>query len=124
MSDYARFMISVMNNEHVTGEIARQRVTILQNQITPDEQTVFCEDSPDPSHCTVSTGFGLSWHVVRIGNEVILDHTGKDPDVVTLALLCTLGRIPSESFFDSEKARFGFPAMCPSRPAGRINTPG
>jgi hypothetical protein len=79
-------MIGVMNNENVTREIARQRVTVLENQITPDQQTVFCEDSPDPSHCTVSAGFGLSWRVVRIGNDVILDHTGKDADVVTLAL--------------------------------------
>jgi len=86
VSDYARFMISVMNNENVTREIARQRVTVLENQITPDQQTVFCEDSPDPSHCTVSAGFGLSWHVVRIGGDVILDHTGKDADVVTLAV--------------------------------------
>lgn len=85
VSDYANFIISVMHNERVTKEIAAQRLTITRNLTSPENSIVLCEAAPDPSHCHVSTGFGLGWHIVKINDELIVDHTGADADVKTLA---------------------------------------
>jgi CubicO group peptidase (beta-lactamase class C family) len=83
--DYARFLISVMNNEGVTKEIAAERLNITRNQITPEMESMLCESARDPEHCKVSMGFGLSWRIVRINNEIIVDHTGGDSDIKTIA---------------------------------------
>jgi CubicO group peptidase (beta-lactamase class C family) len=85
VSDYANFMISAMRNEQLTKQIAAERLTITRNLTTPEESTVACESAPDPAHCRVSTGFGLGWRIVRINEDVILDHSGADSDVKTLA---------------------------------------
>jgi CubicO group peptidase (beta-lactamase class C family) len=85
VADYARFMISVMNNEGVTRDIAAERLTITRNLTTPEMASVLCESAKDPTHCSVATGFGLGWHIVRISEETVVDHTGGDADVKTLA---------------------------------------
>jgi CubicO group peptidase (beta-lactamase class C family) len=86
VTDYARFIISVMGNEHVTPEIARQRLTIVRNNVTPEMQARVCRNTPDSEHCSASAGFGLGWQILHINDEIILDHSGSDPDVNTLAL--------------------------------------
>jgi CubicO group peptidase (beta-lactamase class C family) len=86
VTDYAKLMISVMNNEHVSPEIAHRRLTMVRNNVTPETQAAVCKDTPNPSHCSASAGFGLSWQIVKINDEIILDHSGSDPDVKTLAL--------------------------------------
>jgi CubicO group peptidase (beta-lactamase class C family) len=83
--DYATFMISVMNNEGVSQEIAAQRQNITRNLIAPEVESVLCEDAADPANCKVAMGFGLGWRIVKIDNETILDHTGADSDVKTFA---------------------------------------
>ncbi len=83
--DYARFMISVMNNEGVSQEIAAQRQTITRNQIAPEVESGLCEDAGAPANCKVAMGFGLGWRIVKINNETIFDHTGADSDVKTFA---------------------------------------
>jgi CubicO group peptidase (beta-lactamase class C family) len=83
--DYSKFVISVMNNEGVTKEIAAERLKITRNQITPEMESVLCESAQDPEHCKVSMGFGLGWRIVKIDNETIIDHTGGDSDIKTIA---------------------------------------
>jgi CubicO group peptidase (beta-lactamase class C family) len=85
VSDYAKFVISVMHNDAVTKEIAGRRLTITRNLISPDKEKVLCEASTHPDQCHVSAGFGLGWHVVNIDGRIIADHTGKDADVETFA---------------------------------------
>jgi hypothetical protein len=75
-----------MNSEHVTPEIAKQRLTIHRNQVTAEEQTAICKQSSDPTHCSIEVGFGLSWQIAKINNTLYLNDTGSDPDVKTLAL--------------------------------------
>jgi len=86
VTDYAKFIISVMGNEHVTPEITRQRLSIVRNNVTPETQAAVCKNTPDPDHCSDSAGFGLSWQILHINNEIIVDHSGSDPDVKTLAM--------------------------------------
>jgi hypothetical protein len=85
VSDYAMFMISVMNNEGVSQQIAAQRQKITRNLIAPEAESVLCEDAGDPANCKVAMGFGLGSRIVEINNETILDHTGADSDVKTFA---------------------------------------
>jgi CubicO group peptidase (beta-lactamase class C family) len=86
VTDYAKFIISVMNNEHVSPAIARQRLIMARNDATPEKAAAVCKDTPDPTHCSASAGFGFSWQIVKINDETILDHSGADPDVKTRAL--------------------------------------
>ena len=89
VGDHAMFMISVMNNEGVSQQIAAQRQKITRNLIAPEAESVLCEDAGDPANCKVAMGFGLGWRIVEINveinNETILDHTGADSDVKTFA---------------------------------------
>jgi len=84
--DYSKFVISVMNNDGVTKEIAAERLKITRNQITPEMESVLCESAQDPEHCKVSMGFGLGWRIVKINDETVIDHTGGDSDIKTIAL--------------------------------------
>jgi len=86
VTDYAKFIISVMNNEHVTPEIATQRLTMARNNVTPEMQAKVCNDTPDSKHCSALAGFSLGWQIVHINDEVILDHSGSDADVKTQAM--------------------------------------
>jgi CubicO group peptidase (beta-lactamase class C family) len=85
VSDYAKFIVSVMHNEALTKEIAARRLTITRNLISTEKEEVLCEASAQPDECHVSAGFGLGWHVVKINDRIIADHTGKDADVITFA---------------------------------------
>jgi hypothetical protein len=89
VGDYAMFMISVMNNERVSQQIAAQRQKITRSLIAPEAESVLREDAGDPANCKVAMGFGLGWRIVEINveinNETILDHTGADSDVKTFA---------------------------------------
>jgi hypothetical protein len=74
-----------MHNDGLTKEIAARQLAITRNLISPEQEEVLCEVSPQPNQCHVSAGFGLGWHVVKINGRIIADHTGKDADVMTLA---------------------------------------
>jgi CubicO group peptidase (beta-lactamase class C family) len=85
VSDYANFVVSIMRNDQLSKEIAAQRTIITRNLTSREREIVPCKFSADPDHCHVSTGFGLGWRVVKINEDVILDHTGADADVKALA---------------------------------------
>jgi len=85
VGDYTRFVLSVMRNEHLLPQIADDRRRITRNNITPESESVLCELSTAPRKCSVEAGFGLGWHITKVAGETILDHTGGDSDVKTLA---------------------------------------
>jgi CubicO group peptidase (beta-lactamase class C family) len=98
--DYARFIIDLMHNDHVSRQIADERLKITVNQTTPEEESVLCELASDARNCHVQTGLGLRWHVVRINGETILDHTGVDADVMTFAFFIPRRQIGAVIFTD------------------------
>ena len=49
-------------------------------------ESVLCEEAKEPTRCKVATGFGLGWRIAKINDETIIDHSGADADVKTLAL--------------------------------------
>ncbi len=68
--DYAAFMVSVMNAEGLSPEIAMQQQTIQVATSNSCRQGTF--------GCPLAVGFGLGWEVVRFSDDVILDHDGSD----------------------------------------------
>jgi len=86
-----------MNNEHVTPEIARQRLIMARNDATQEKAAAVCNDTPDPAHCSASAGFGFSWEIVQINDDLILDHSGGDPGVKHALYLSPAARAESLS---------------------------
>ncbi len=86
VGDYAKFVVSVMHNEWLTPEIAAKRLVSTRNQATTEEVKRLCEKAKqDPAYCALSAGMGLGWQVVKHNDVTILDHTGSDPGVKTVA---------------------------------------
>lgn len=100
VGDYARFVVSVMKREGLTEKIAEEHFTIARNLTTPEQESVLCEAAKDPSHCRVATGFGLGWHIVDLNGRKIIDHTGKDADVMTFAFFVPSKQIGAVVFTD------------------------
>jgi CubicO group peptidase (beta-lactamase class C family) len=85
-SDYARFLISVMNDEMLTAQIATERQTIARDELTAQQERTLCDlENLDPNSCMVRAGMGLGWAIFK-GNETVLWHDGSDSGVHTLAL--------------------------------------
>ncbi len=76
--DYAKFLIEAMRRDP-------ERWKITRNQTTREMSSVLCKAAKDPKRCSVASGFGLGWHVVKINEEIIVDHTAADSDVKTFA---------------------------------------
>ncbi len=73
-ADYARFMISVMNGEGVTPELAAQRLLVEENQASG-----LCASGRLPvDACPQGLGFGLGWAVSTYPGETIVHHGGSD----------------------------------------------
>jgi CubicO group peptidase (beta-lactamase class C family) len=85
VGDYAKFVVAVMHNEGVSKEIASERNRTSRNLVTPEKESVICEEARNPDDCKVAVGPGLGWHIVTINGETIVDHSGNDGDVKTFA---------------------------------------
>lgn len=85
IGDYAKFVVAVMHDEAVTKKIADQRGQMSRNLVSPEQESVMCEEAKDPDHCKIAVGPGLGWRVVNISGETIIDHSGNDGDVKTFA---------------------------------------
>jgi len=99
VSDYAKFVISVMRDNGLEKGIADQRLTITRNLVTPEKEEVLCE-AEHPEQCHVSEGFGLGWYVVNLNGEIIADHTGADSDVKTFVFFIPRQRRGAVIFTD------------------------
>tara|TARA_R110002012_G_scaffold317487_1_gene534016 strand:- start:79405 stop:80502 length:1098 start_codon:yes stop_codon:yes gene_type:complete len=73
-ADYARFLISAMNRQGLTPELAVRRVTV------DDDQTgqACGPERLAPEVCPDALGFGLGWVVTRYPDETIIQHGGGD----------------------------------------------
>jgi CubicO group peptidase (beta-lactamase class C family) len=100
VGDYAKFVISVMKSEGLSGKIDDEQFTITRNLTTPEQESVLCEAAKDPRHCRVATGYGLGWHIVDLNGMKIIDHTGRDGDVMTFAFFVPSKRVGAVVFTD------------------------
>lgn len=82
VGDYARFVLSVMNNEGVSPEIAEQRLAYVH-----ELRDGGCggENGLPMDVCPLGVGMGLGWMVFRYEGETVVSHTGNDEGEQTLA---------------------------------------
>ncbi len=98
--DYAKFVVSVMKEEGLTERIADEQLTITRNLTSSEQESVLCEAAKARLHCKVATGFGLGWHIVELNGMKIVDHTGRDADVMTFAFFVPSKQIGAVVFTD------------------------
>ncbi|HEY0231824.1 MAG TPA: serine hydrolase domain-containing protein [Dokdonella sp.] len=80
-SDYAKFMLSVMNTTDMTPAMARERERVQASQ-----KADMCAGAKAKS-CPDDVGFGLGWEVYRFKDATYLMHTGMDEGVFTLGYI-------------------------------------
>ena len=80
-ADYARFMLEVMRDAHLSPAIAAQRRTVQT-----DLRATWCKDLKSPK-CPDTIGMALGWEVITFGKRTYLTHDGSDDGVRTFAYL-------------------------------------
>jgi CubicO group peptidase (beta-lactamase class C family) len=94
-SDYAKFVLSVMNPKRLTTIIASER-----NRIQISRRSQMCS-SRNAQSCPNDVGMGLGWEVSKFNDETFLMHTGMDDGVFTLGYLSLPGRTGTVIFTNS-----------------------
>jgi CubicO group peptidase (beta-lactamase class C family) len=85
IGDYAKFVVSVMHNEALTHDLAQQRSTMTRDRVKPEEREKICSKSANINACKVTAGMGLGWQVDHFDDVTLLEHSGSDSGVHTLA---------------------------------------
>jgi CubicO group peptidase (beta-lactamase class C family) len=86
IDDYARFVVSVMRNEGVSAELAAQRMQSTRNLATQEQLAQVCAKAGiGAARCRGSGGMGLGWEILDLDGRTIIDHSGSDWGVRTLA---------------------------------------
>jgi CubicO group peptidase (beta-lactamase class C family) len=87
IGDYARFLVRVMHKDGLTSSIATERFTSTRNLATREQLTQLCAEAKVSSaaDCTGSAGMGLGWEILSLDGEEIIDHSGSDWGIHTLA---------------------------------------
>lgn len=75
VEDYARFMISVMRGERVSGQSQTDRMTIQTS--TEGDPILACRPEV-MSRCPNAQGFGLGWEIFEFNDAHIVSHGGSD----------------------------------------------
>ena len=99
VESYAKFLISVMNQEGLSKELIadRNRVQIVK---PADEQMVDCKMDVDQV-CPHAQGYGLGWEVLDYGDTKILSHSGSDWAELTLGYFYTNSKDGLIIFFNA-----------------------
>lgn len=80
--DYARFLISVMNDEGYDAELAAERDRVHTDKA--DQRVVDC-GTGDRAACPRSQGYGLGFEVIDYGRFKLVGHGGSDWSEMALA---------------------------------------
>lgn len=71
-AQFAKFMISVIDNQDITPDIAKTRFDVSYNQLADG-----CPLATE--HCPESVGFGLGWSIFQYADDVrVIMHDGSD----------------------------------------------
>ncbi|MBY0572522.1 MAG: beta-lactamase family protein [Undibacterium sp.] len=95
-TDYAKLMVSVMQNKGLTDELAKQRM-----QVQTSRKDEICKSSKSVT-CPSEVGIGLGWEVYQLEHSVYLMHTGKDEGIFTFAYINSTTRSGIVVFTSSE----------------------
>lgn len=70
VTDYAKFMLSVMRNEKLSTELSEKRFRSPEN--------MFAKGCPWVKKCPERAGFALGWAVFNYADETVITHGGGD----------------------------------------------
>ena len=98
VEDYARFLISVMNETGLSKELVEERNRV-QTTKPADFQIVNCSSDTDQV-CPETQGFGLGWEVLDYGDTQVLSHGGSDWAELTLGYFYTKSKDGLIIFFN------------------------
>ena len=89
VEDYAKFLISVMNNEGYSEPLSEDR-----NRVQGDENKATKVDcsSVSKESCPKEQGYGLGWEVFDYPETKLVSHGGSDWSLITLAYFYTDSR--------------------------------
>jgi CubicO group peptidase (beta-lactamase class C family) len=85
IGDYAKFVVSVMHNQGLSPDLAAQRSLMTRDRVKPEEREKICAKSTKATACIVTAGMGLGWQVDHFDMVTLLEHSGSDSGVHTLA---------------------------------------
>ncbi len=87
VSDFALFLISVMNSDGYDKSVTADRNTVHVKK-TEANSTILC-DSTTFAECPIAQGYGLGWEVLDFGDRKIVSHGGSDWHELALAYFDT-----------------------------------
>jgi CubicO group peptidase (beta-lactamase class C family) len=102
VTDYARFVISVMNNERLKPAIAAQRLVMTRDWVPEDARKQVCAYEPPGTPCHLSAGMGLGWQVIVHNSVTIVDHSGADDGAHTYAFFVPSKHLGAVIFTNGE----------------------
>jgi CubicO group peptidase (beta-lactamase class C family) len=102
VTDYARFVVSVMHNEGLSPAIAAQRLVMTRNWVPDDAAERVCVYEVPGTPCHISAGMGLGWQVIVHNGVTIVDHSGADSGAHTLAFFIPAKQIGAVIFTNGE----------------------
>ncbi len=108
VGDYARFVISVMNNEGISVEIAAQRLTY---ELELRDSGCGGDTGLSMEACPLGVGMGMGWMVFRYQGETVVTHGGSDAGEQTLAFFVPERRIGVVMFTNSANGKRVFPQI-------------
>jgi len=89
ITDYAKFLIGVMNGVGYRDEIAEDRSRVqVEKWNVPESILVLCDHVPAEA-CPQRQGYGLGWEVADYGDYKILSHGGNDWSEAAIAYFYT-----------------------------------
>lgn len=104
IGDYAAFLVSVMNREGLSAEIAEQRDSM---HVAIPGTTADC-DAERVTYCPERAGMGLGWEVLEFSHDKVLLHTGGDAGEQTMAFYFAARRDGAVMFTNGDN---GFQVM-------------
>jgi hypothetical protein len=105
--------VSVTHNQKITKSVAAQRLIPTRNGAKPEDVARICAQA-NLTNCTASAGMGLGWEVLNLNGEIIIQHSGSDLGVRTVALFVPAKNIGAIVFTNGENGNKVIPQVIAS----------
>jgi CubicO group peptidase (beta-lactamase class C family) len=102
ITDYARFVASVMRNDGLSPAIAAERLVMTRDWTSEDAREQVCTHETPGTPCHISAGMGLGWQIIVHNGVMIVDHSGSDTGVNTHAFFVPSKRVGAVIFTNGE----------------------
>ena len=102
ITDYARFVASVMRNDGLSPAIAAERLVMTRDWTSEDAREQVCTHETPGTPCHISAGMGLGWQIIVHNGVTIVDHSGSDTGVNTHAFFVPSKHVGAVIFTNGE----------------------